>query len=262
MVKEFRQVLSKLSPPMILKDRKYQLTGGLLCLLLVFTAFTFQSGFDLPDSCEQIILVSADDWSSTTGSLLLLEKKKNQWDTVSTATTVNFGKNGLKWGRGLHANQEANEKQEGDGCAPVGVFELGLAFGYNEQPAGVSWPYQQLTDRDYFVDDINSKDYNTWQTISMDEANDPKSKWGSFERMKRNDHLYELGIVVKHNEDPIVKGMGSAIFLHVERAPGLPTLGCTSMQKADLLEVMQWLDFSKNPLFIQMPKEQLSQIVW
>ena len=246
-----------------LAGSKQILIGVMFSLALVLiSSFVLKSQplIKLPDACEQVILVYAEEWAGTTGTLLLLEKKEHQWDTVRVEIKVNFGKNGMRWGRGLHRNNEILEKQEGDGCAPAGVFELGLAFGYDEQPSGVSWPYQQVTDRDYFVDDSNSGDYNTWQTIPANEVNDPKSKWNSFEHMKRKDHLYSLGIVVKHNESPIVKGKGSAIFLHVERAPGSPTLGCTSMKEADLLKIMQWLDVNKYPLLIQAPKKELDKI--
>ncbi|XOV94886.1 MAG: L,D-transpeptidase [Bacteroidota bacterium] len=247
---------------MILAGSRQILIAGLFSFSLVLTSFVLKSQplSKLPDACEQVILVYAEEWSSTTGELLLLEKKKNQWDTVSMAIKVNLGKNGMRWGRGLHQNNDTSEKQEGDGCAPAGVFELGLAFGYDKQPTGLSWPYQQATDRDYFVDDANSSDYNTWQTIPANEVNDPKSKWNSFEYMKRKDHLYALGIVVKHNENPIFKGKGSAIFLHIERAPGSPTLGCTSMKEADLLKIIRWLDPNKYPLLIQAPKKELDEI--
>ncbi|MEQ9219305.1 MAG: L,D-transpeptidase family protein [Cyclobacteriaceae bacterium] len=251
------------STTMHLAGSKKILVGGIFGLSLVLSSFVLKSQSfinNIPDGCEQVILVYAEEWSGTTGELLLLEKKGQQWDTVSMAIKVNFGKNGMKWGRGLHQNNETLEKQEGDGCAPAGVFELGLAFGYDEQPTGLSWPYQQITDRDYFVDDANSRDYNTWQTIPVNEVNDPKLKWNSYEHMKRKDHLYSLGIVVKHNESPIVKGKGSAIFLHVERAPGSPTLGCTSMKAADLLKIMRWLDVDKHPLLIQAPKRELNNI--
>ncbi len=239
------------------------LIGGIFSLSFVLISFVLKSQpfSNLPVACEQVVLVYTEEWSSTTGELLRLEKKNDQWDTVSMAINVNLGKNGMRWGRGLHLrNHEAREKQEGDGCAPAGVFELGVAFGYDKQPIGVSWPYQQITDRDYFVDDPNSSDYNTWQTIPVNEVNDPKSKWNSFEHMRREDHLYALGIVVKHNESPIVKGKGSAIFLHVERAPGLPTLGCTSMKEADLLKIVRWLDVNKYPLLIQAPEKELNEI--
>jgi L,D-peptidoglycan transpeptidase YkuD (ErfK/YbiS/YcfS/YnhG family) len=107
-------------------------------------------------------------------------------------------------------------------------------------------------------DDVNSKDYNTWVSISADKENNPKAFWGSVEKMKRGDHLYEYGIIINHNSNPAEKGKGSAIFFHVWRTPGAPTLGCTSMSKENLLQLMAWLDPKKEPLLVQAPVSELS----
>lgn len=71
--------------------------------------------------------------------------------------------------------------------------------------------------------------------------------------MKRADHLYELGLVVQHNMQPAVAGKGSAIFFHIWRTEGSPTLGCSAMSKQALTDIMIWLDPEKAPLLIQMP---------
>ena len=70
--------------------------------------------------------------------------------------------------------------------------------------------------------------------------------------MRRDDHVYELGVVVEHN-DACVPGRGSAIFLHVWREPGAPTAGCTSMARDDLLRLLRWLDPAAEPLLVQLP---------
>ena len=73
--------------------------------------------------------------------------------------------------------------------------------------------------------------------------------------MKRDDDLYELGIVVEHNMHPFQKGRGSAIFLHVWRRADQPTAGCTAMSRADMLRLLQWLDPSGKPFLLQLPGE-------
>jgi len=120
--------------------------------------------------------------------------------------------------------------------------------------------YRQVTTRDYYIDDINSVDYNQWKVIPSNKQNLPKNFWRSYERMKRSDHLYELGFVVKHNMNPVVKGNGSAIFFHVWRKKSSPTLGCTAMSKENLLKLMTWLDPTMKPLIIQVPKTQLDHL--
>ena len=102
------------------------------------------------------------------------------------------------------------------------------------------------------VDDSDSEKYN--KIINM-----PTSKPKSFEYMKRDDKQYELGVVVSHNSKQI-KQRGSCIFLHVEKYEGAPTAGCTSMSLENMTKIVEWLDESKNPILIQVPKVKLNQI--
>jgi L,D-peptidoglycan transpeptidase YkuD (ErfK/YbiS/YcfS/YnhG family) len=68
--------------------------------------------------------------------------------------------------------------------------------------------------------------------------------------MRRADGLYQLGIVVGYNTEPVLAGRGSAIFLHVWRGPGQATAGCIAMNLADLERIVAWLDPVKNPRII------------
>jgi L,D-peptidoglycan transpeptidase YkuD (ErfK/YbiS/YcfS/YnhG family) len=147
-------------------------------------------------------------------------------------------------------------KIEGDGRAPAGVFDLPLAFG-RVRPEGVLFPFRATGDRDYWVDDVTSSDYNTWQRIA-DGANDPKLHWKSVERMVTKGPFYDLGIVVGHNTQQTVKWRGSAIFLHLwEEGKLEPTAGCTSMSKPSMIRLMTWLDANKRPLLVQLPAVEL-----
>jgi L,D-peptidoglycan transpeptidase YkuD (ErfK/YbiS/YcfS/YnhG family) len=217
----------------------------------------------LPDLHRQLVVVTAGGWHSTTASLQRYEKKGNAWQAVGQQIEVSLGKKGLAWGRGLHNPGLAGpEKVEGDGRAPAGIFEFGTAFGYSAAaPKEVKIPYRQAGERDYWVDAIASPAYNSWVTIAKDQENTPRARWSSVERMKRADHLYELGLVVKHNMEPAVPGKGSAIFLHVWRTPGAPTLGCTAMRKEDLSSLLAWLDPDKHPLLIQAPQEEMDGLL-
>lgn len=217
--------------------------------------------FSLPAKTEQIILVTSRDWQTTAGELQRYQREDGRWKKVGAVIPVSLGKNGLAWGRGLHQNITAPEKREGDAKAPAGIFSLGTMWGYAiESPSKKGYPYRQATTRDYFVDDVSSIDYNTWVSIPTDKENNPKAKWSSVEKMKRGDHLYEYGIVINHNSAPVQKGKGSAIFFHVWRTPGAATLGCTAMAKDNLLDIMRWLDPTKNPLLIQIPRFELLRL--
>ena len=117
-------------------------------------------------------------------------------------------------------------------------------------------PYRRITEYDYYVDDVESQDYNQWVTLDGN-GETPRQRWNSWETMKRSDHRYELGIVVQHNAAPIVKGRGSAIFLHLWEASGVATAGCTAMAKDDLAALIRWLNPADSPCLIQAPIHEL-----
>jgi L,D-peptidoglycan transpeptidase YkuD (ErfK/YbiS/YcfS/YnhG family) len=59
--------------------------------------------------------------------------------------------------------------------------------------------------------------------------------------MWRDDHLYDLVAVVGYNDDPVVPGKGSAIFLHVAKPDYSPTQGCVALTYQDLLQAIEQL---------------------
>ncbi len=46
--------------------------------------------------------------------------------------------------------------------------------------------------------------------------------------------MYDLLVVLNHNQRPRIKGGGSAIFLHVAKPGFTPTEGCLAFKKADI----------------------------
>lgn len=210
---------------------------------------------------RQVVLVTATSWTSDGGKLHLFSKVEERWRPEAGNIPVMLGENGLGWGSGVHRTvNEPPQKTEGDSKAPAGVFRLGQAFGYEPKPpAGISISYRCITKNDYYVDDVGSQDYNRWVRLDGN-AESPERRWNSWEEMKRPDHLYELGVVVEHNATPVVKGRGSAIFLHVWKANGMPTAGCTAMAKSDLAALIRWLMPVNNPCLIQAPVNELDRL--
>ena len=201
-------------------------------------------------SSQQIILVVSDGFSSPKASLECYEDGKKIFDTLQ----VNIGKNGLGWGIGekvLRQGVSDPLKYEGDKKAPIGVFKLTNIYGY-AQKHNYKMPYLYTSKKLICVDDSNSNFYN--QII---EANGNEK---SFEYMKRDDHQYELGIVVSHNQNAIAK-RGSCIFLHVKKSQNAPTAGCTSMSLKEIQKIVKWLDKDKNPILIQIPKSSSREIL-
>jgi L,D-peptidoglycan transpeptidase YkuD (ErfK/YbiS/YcfS/YnhG family) len=227
--------------------------------ILLSTLDVFVSSHAMAQA-RQLVVISAPSWSSETGKLKMLSKGSGVWVQHGNDVAVVLG-HGLAWGRGLLSNSKSGpQKREGDGRSPAGIFLLGPVFGYaKDPPSGCRLPYRTITEQDYFVDDPSAKEYNRWVGLSRDTL--PTQLWRSAEKMLRSDGLYVLGIVINHNVNPIVKGRGSAIFLHVWRNASTPTVGCTAMAKADLLKLIRWLDPVKKPLLIQGPAPEMRHLI-
>lgn len=178
----------------------------------------------------QVIVVETKSIRAQTGVLSLREKRSDgRWAVVLSGIPVMLGKNGI------------GKTKEGDGRTPSGVYPLGGAFGTADKPEGLKLAYKQTAKQDYWIDDPASSDYNRPVTY----AGNPDRKWHSYERLYQP--LYKYAIVIRYNEDPIVPGKGSAIFLHLWRGPDKPTAGCIAMSEPNLLRLMAALDPELSP---------------
>lgn len=226
-------------------------------LLLLILALDLYAQITLPKSTFQLLLVSAEGFESSRATLQAYEKSDGKWQKVFSPIRVNLGRNGLAWGEGLMAfaqNENEPVKYEGDGKAPAGLFSLDLFFGYDE--ALFDFPYQKVNAQTLCIDENSSPLYT--QIIQLRKSQNPAELFKSFEYMQRKDDLYRLGILVGHNKKAL-KERGSCIFIHIERAEGSPTSGCTSLDEEELLKLMQWLKRAKNPLLLQLPEHYLRQ---
>ncbi len=156
---------------------------------------------------------------------------KISWQRVFFVSAV-IGRNGLA---------AAGEKKEGDGKTPSGIYPLGPAFGYAPAIA-TGLQYREVGNLDFWVDDIKSLQYNQWVN--------GRPVAHSFERMKRRDNLYQYGIVIGYNIHPVIRGAGSAIFMHVWRGYNSPTAGCVALNQRYLRKILRWLDRRYQPVII------------
>ncbi len=207
------------------------------------------------DKSHQCLVVLADNWTSTTGVLHAFERDKATaaWKERGPGVAVVLGKNGLGQGRGLVnlGFKGAPKKQEGDNRAPAGIFRLSYTFGYAPlyDALWIRLPYMQLTKRIEGIDDPKSRYYNRL----VDRLGVARVDWHSSEKMRRDDVLYKWGVVVEHNP-AAVPGAGSCIFLHIWKNSSAGTAGCTAMPERDLKRLLRWLDHSREPILVQMPR--------
>lgn len=121
---------------------------------------------------------------------------------------------------------------EGDGVTPVGRWPMRRVLYRADRldaPA-TGLPCQAIAADDGWCDDPADPAYNRPVRLPYP---------ASHERMTRDDGLYDVVVVLGHNDDPVVPGAGSAIFLHVAREDYGPTEGCVALALADLLQVLR-----------------------
>jgi D-alanyl-D-alanine dipeptidase len=205
---------------------------------------------------SQMVVVITKDWTATEGTLRRFERTERGWQQLNSPIPVVVGRNGLGWGRGMTNPPPSSDpqKREGDGRSPAGVFRLTYAFGYApaDQMRAVKLPYVQCTGTVECVDDTNSSFYN----IIKDRNAAEKVDWKSSEKMRMNDDEYKYGIFIAHNTWPVKPGAGSCVFMHVWKAPGHPTSGCTAMSIGGMESLLGWLDGHAGPVLVQLPQEE------
>jgi L,D-peptidoglycan transpeptidase YkuD (ErfK/YbiS/YcfS/YnhG family) len=92
-------------------------------------------------------------------------------------------------------------------------------------PPASGLPVAALAESDGWCDDPADPAYN--QPVCLPFA-------PSHERLWREDHLYDVIVVIGHNDDPPVPFLGSAVFMHLARPDWTPTEGCIALTRPDL----------------------------
>jgi L,D-peptidoglycan transpeptidase YkuD (ErfK/YbiS/YcfS/YnhG family) len=121
----------------------------------------------------------------------------------------------------------AHEKREGDLASPAGVWPIRSVYYRPDKgsPPQTALQAQAIAPDDGWCDDPYDGDYN--RPIKLPHP-------GSFERLWRDDGLYDLVVVLGYNDDPPAPMKGSAIFLHVAKPGYAPTEGCVALAKEDV----------------------------
>lgn len=210
---------------------------------------------------NQLVLVTTADWDATTGELRRFERDGTGWHEVGEAAPISVGRTGTAWGIGLNAaRSDGPVKREGDGKAPAGVFAIGTAFGYAGE-ANTGLGYKGMGSNDWCIDVPDSGFYN--QIVDRSVAKG-KGLGLSTEPMRRDlhengDQRYRQGFVIRHNTGNTPYA-GSCIFAHLWGSPGQATAGCTAMAPETMQPLLAWLDRSRKPVFVLLPKAQYAAL--
>ncbi len=123
---------------------------------------------------------------------------------------------------------------EGDGITPIGAFPVREIFYRADRipKPRTTLPLRATRQDDGWCDAPADPNYNRLVKLPYP---------ASAEQMWRADHLYDLVVVLGYNDDPVVPGKGSAIFLHLARPDYSPTHGCVALAYDDALAAIEQL---------------------
>jgi L,D-peptidoglycan transpeptidase YkuD (ErfK/YbiS/YcfS/YnhG family) len=126
----------------------------------------------------------------------------------------------------------AGAKREGDGASPAGAWPLRrVLWRADRRPAPeTALPLQAIDPADGWCDAPDDAAYNRPVRLPYP---------ASAERLWQGDGVYDLLVVLGHNDDPVVRGAGSAIFLHLARPDYAPTQGCIALSTPDLEHLLR-----------------------
>ena len=121
----------------------------------------------------------------------------------------------------------SSQKKEGDKCTPRGRFEIKYIFYRKDRVKKLISTIKKIPIKKNYAwcDDNKSNKYNKLVKLPF--------KYGA-EKLFLKNNTYDIIVVIDYNLNPIKKGKGSAIFLHVAKKNFNPTLGCIALSKKKL----------------------------
>ena len=125
----------------------------------------------------------------------------------------------------------ASDKREGDGATPLGIWPLHEVLYRPDRgpPPTTGLPVRALSPDDGWCDAPVDPAYN--RAVRLPYPASAETLW-------RDDHIYDIIVILGHNDDPVRPGMGSAIFLHISRPDYSPTQGCVAIARDDLEDLL------------------------
>ncbi|WP_076068771.1 L,D-transpeptidase family protein [Sphingomonas montana] len=149
----------------------------------------------------------------------------------TAAGTVQIGERTIGCTIGRGGACDAADKREGDGRTPRGSWPVRAVLLRPDRvavPEGLTLPWRWIAPADGWSDDVRDPAYNRPVT---------HPHRFSAERLWREDGLYDVIVVLGHNDAPPVPGLGSAIFLHC-RDGDRATEGCVAVARDTLLALL------------------------
>lgn len=151
--------------------------------------------------------------------------------TATAEGQLDLGDRKVRCALGPAGVKPAADKREGDGASPAGVWPIREVWYRADRgpPPATAFRLHAIAEDDGWCDDPADPAYNRHVKLPYD---------ASCERLWREDGIYDIVVVLGHNDDPPVPHLGSCIFLHLARPDFSPTQGCVAVERQDLEELL------------------------
>ncbi|MER6978499.1 L,D-transpeptidase family protein [Streptomyces carpinensis] len=179
----------------------------------------------------QVITVKA---SGSYATVTTWAKSSAGWQSQFSTSAGRVGSNGVTNGA---------TRRQGTYTTPSGTYTITEGFGV--ESSGTSMPYHKVGSDDWWVEDPESKYYNSMHGEAG--ADFPLTEAGD----RGSEHLidyptqYAKALVVNFNRWPATPGRGAGIFLHVKGSGA--TAGCVSVPRATMDQIMGWIQPGAHP---------------
>ncbi|MCE8000780.1 MAG: L,D-transpeptidase family protein [Rhodobiaceae bacterium] len=153
----------------------------------------------------------------------------------ATTGTLTFDGETLPCALGRSGIISNDRKKEGDGATPAGAWPLRYIL---YRPDRLSEPDTKLARKpiskaDGWCDAADDPLYN--RPVELPYPASAENLW-------REDELYNICVVLGHNDDPVQPQKGSAIFFHVakqEDAELCATEGCVALPQNQIIRILK-----------------------
>lgn len=124
--------------------------------------------------------------------------------------------------------------REGDFKTPLGTYALRYGFYRADRlpKPNCDLTFRAIRDDDGWCDAPEDPAYNMAVRLPYP---------ANHEVMKKDSGVYDIVIVLGHNDDPPAPGLGSAIFLHICHPDHRPTAGCIAVEPDVMVKLLPHL---------------------
>ena len=141
----------------------------------------------------------------------------------------------LKFKCALGKSGVGKKKIEGDNITPQGIYKIIKIYYRKDRIKKISSKFKLIKIKKNmgWCDDPKSNKYNQLINLPSDF---------NHEKLYRRDSVYDLILILNYNMNPIVKGKGSGIFIHISKKNYKKTAGCIALKKSHLIQLVKKIE--------------------